>query len=248
MSVRALRLGGLVGAAGAAFAAVAAHAGPAVTSVPAVRNRWAPRLCGLGEPGHVALTFDDGPDATSTPQFLTALDRLGWTATFFLLGDSVRANPGIAAEVAAAGHEIALHGDVHRSHLARTPRAVAADIERSLALVEEVTGKRPFWFRPPYGILSGATLGVCGRLGLRPVLWTAWGRDWRAEADASSVAQDVASGRLPGGTVLLHDSDCTSAPGAWHSALDALPLLADLFSVHRLKVGPLAEHGLLQSA
>jgi peptidoglycan/xylan/chitin deacetylase (PgdA/CDA1 family) len=231
---------------GAAAALTAVHAGPAVTSLPAVRRRFAPALCGVGAAGHVALTFDDGPDAASTPLFLEALDRLGWTATFFLLGDSVRGHRSVAAEVAAAGHEIALHGDVHRSHLARTPRAVAADMERSLDLVAEATGQRPVWFRPPYGIFSGATLAAGRRLDLRPVLWTAWGRDWRAEATAATVTEDVAAGRLAGGTVLLHDSDCTSAPGSWRSALDALPLLADLFSVHRLRVGPLGEHGLPQ--
>ena len=61
---------------------------------------------------------------------------------------------------------------------------------------------------------------------------------------AATVTEDVAAGRLAGGTVLLHDSDCTSAPGSWRCALEALPLLADLFSVHRLHVGPLADHGL----
>jgi peptidoglycan/xylan/chitin deacetylase (PgdA/CDA1 family) len=234
----------IAGLLGTAAALTAAHAGPAVTSLPAVRRRFAPRLCGVGAPGHVALTFDDGPDATSTPLFLEALDRLGWQATFFLLGDSVRAHRSVAQEVAAAGHEIALHGDVHTSHLARTPRAVAADMARSLDLVAEVTGRRPVWFRPPYGIFSGATLAAGRRLGLRPVLWTAWGRDWRAEASAASVTADVTGGRLDGGTVLLHDSDCTSAPGSWRSALAALPGLAEQFAAAGLRVGPLADHGL----
>jgi len=47
----------------------------------------------------------------------------------------------------------------------------------------------------------------------------------------------------PGATVLLHDSDCTSAPGSWRSALGALPRLAELFAARGLAVGPLAEHG-----
>jgi len=235
---------GLVGTLGAAAVVTAAHAGPAVTSLPAVCRRFAPALCGVGAPGHVALTFDDGPDAASTPLFLEALDRLGWKATFFLLGDSVRAHRSVAVEVAAAGHEIALHGDVHRSHLERSPRAVAADMGRSLDLVAEVTGRLPVWFRPPYGIFSGATLAASRRLGLRPVLWTAWGRDWRAEATAASVTEDVAAGRLAGGTVLLHDSDCTSAPQSWRATLGALPRLLELCAARGLEVGPLRDHGI----
>jgi peptidoglycan/xylan/chitin deacetylase (PgdA/CDA1 family) len=80
--------------------------------------------------------------------------------------------------------------------------------------------------------------------GLQPVLWTAWGRDWRAEATADSVVADVLHGYVDGGTVLLHDSDCTSAPDCWRSALDALPRLADALAARSLRVGPLSEHGI----
>ena len=80
--------------------------------------------------------------------------------------------------------------------------------------------------------------------GLRPVLWTAWGRDWRAEATAESVVADVLGGYVDGGTVLLHDSDCTSAPDCWHAALAALPRLTDALHARSLRVGPLSEHGI----
>jgi hypothetical protein len=76
------------------------------------------------------------------------------------------------------------------------------------------------------------------------VLWTAWGRDWRAEADAESVIADLSPDLCPGATILLHDSDCTSAPGAWRSALGALPLLAEDLERRGLLVGTLADHAL----
>jgi hypothetical protein len=80
------------------------------------------------------------------------------------------------------------------------------------------------------------------------VLWTTWGRDWRAEATPASVVADVARHLGPGATVLLHDSDCTSAPGAWHSAIGALDGLGELFEAGGLTVGPLADHGLAPGA
>jgi peptidoglycan-N-acetylglucosamine deacetylase len=80
------------------------------------------------------------------------------------------------------------------------------------------------------------------------VLWTAWGRDWRAEATPGSVVADVARGVVPGGTVLLHDSDCTSADASWRITVAALPLLAELFADHDLEVGPLRDHGLAPTA
>jgi peptidoglycan/xylan/chitin deacetylase (PgdA/CDA1 family) len=237
------------GAAGAAAAetlalAGAAHAGPALTWLPAVRRRLAPGLHGLGPPGHVALTFDDGPDPTSTPAFLAALDRLGWRATFFMLGSMAAAAPGLAADVAAAGHEVALHGHRHRNHLALTPRQVATDLAQGLEAVTRATGQRPAWQRPPYGVVSGPGWMASRRLGLKVVLWSAWGRDWRARATPASVLADLSKGTAgPGGpTVLLHDSDCTSSPGAWRSALGALPLLAERWAALGWTVGPLGEH------
>ena len=227
----------------AAAVLAAGHAAPALSAVDPLRRRALPRLAGKGRPGHVALTFDDGPDPASTPAFLEALDRLGWRATFFMLGDMATRHPGVAADVAAAGHEIALHGLEHTSHLRRPPARVADDLRRGRDAVTAATGQAPVWFRPPYGLLSTGTCLAARRLGLRTVLWTAWGRDWTAEATPGSVAAEVARGLGPGGTVLLHDSDCTSAPGAWRSALGALPRLADLFAAHHLSVGPLADHG-----
>ncbi len=75
------------------------------------------------------------------------------------------------------------------------------------------------------------------------MLWTTWGRDWRGDATPKTVAAEVTRGLVPGATVLLHDSDCTSAPGAWRSALGALDDLAELFAARRLIVGPLCDHG-----
>lgn len=230
----------LAGAAGVA----AVHALPGLSNIDVLRRRTLPALSGVGSPDHVALTFDDGPDPDSTPAFLEALDRLGWRATFFMLGAMVDKAPSLAAEVAAAGHEIAVHGYSHRSELLRWPHVVSYDLELAVETIASATGCWPVWFRPPYGSLSGAGVVAARRLHLRTVLWTTWGRDWRAEATPATVIDDVARHLAPGATVLLHDSDCTSAPGAWRSALGALDGLHDLFGSHGLTVGPLATHGL----
>jgi peptidoglycan/xylan/chitin deacetylase (PgdA/CDA1 family) len=206
--------------------------------------RLTPALVGVGRPGHVALTFDDGPDPASTPQFLAALDRLGWHATFFVLGAMVRRAPGLTAEIAAAGHEVAVHGDTHGNMLRRTPRVAADDISRARDTIAGAAGVEPSWFRPPFGILSFSALRAARRAGLATVLWTTWGRDWRREATPETVVSDVTRRYVDGGTVLLHDSDCTSYPGSWRASLGALPRLADEFARRQLTVGPVGEHGL----
>src|SRR5439155_6426363 len=184
-----------------------------------------------------------GPDAASTPQFLDALDALGWRATFFMLGEMTRRDPGLARAVADAGHEVAVHGDVHGNMLRRSPRRAADDITRAFGSVAEATGIEPRWFRPPFGISSYASLRAARGLGMTTVLWTTWGRDWRREATPESVVADVTRRYVDGGTVLLHDSDCTSYPGSWHSALGALPRLADEFAALGLEVGTVGAHG-----
>src|SRR5207248_780541 len=87
-----------------------------------------PRLSGVGDPGHVALTFDDGPDPVSTPPILAALERLGWQATFFCLGSQVRRSPGLARQMVIRGHELAVHGYSHRSHLRLPITSAVSDV------------------------------------------------------------------------------------------------------------------------
>ena len=231
---------------GAAAAAGTAHAVPALFARDPLR-RLTPRLAGEGRPGGVALTFDDGPDPLGTPAILETLDQLGWRATFFLLGTQVRKHPDVARAVAAAGHEIAVHGDEHRNHLARAPREIRRDLDAAVAGIGEATGVRPRWFRPPYGVLSGGTLWAAAGLGLTPVLWTAWGLDWRA-GPADDVVAAITRSLRDGGTVLLHDSDCTSRPGSWRSTLAALPLLARELRARDLEVRTLGEHLLTERA
>ena len=96
----------------------------------------------------------------------------------------------------------------------------------------------------PRTIREAASLLAARRLGLATVLWTAWGRDWRPGATATSVVADIERDLHPGATVLLHDSDFTSAPGSWRATVDALPLLAERCAARGLKVGPLAAHGI----
>lgn len=222
----------------------AAQAAPLLTAVPGLRALW-PTLAGKGRRGGVALTFDDGPDLASTPMFLDLLAAADVRATFFLLGEMIERSPDLPRRMVDEGHELAVHSWDHRNHLRLLPGArTAAQLERTSELIERRTGVRPRFFRPPYGALTSAAALAAKTTGLQPVLWTAWGKDWTAKATPESVFRNVTSTLDSGGTVLLHDSDCTSAPGAWRSALGALPALLNWCSERDLEVGPLGVHEL----
>ena len=108
-----------------------------------LRNRAMPRLAGQGSPGHIALTFDDGPDHLSTPHFLRLLDTCQVHATFFLLGSMLSQSRGMAREMASAGHEIAIHGWSHRPLILRGPRATRDDLTRAHDLVADTWENHP---------------------------------------------------------------------------------------------------------
>jgi len=225
---------------GVAAALAAVHATPALTARGPLRH-LVPGLSGAGRPGGVALTFDDGPDPRGTPAVLDILAGLGWRATFFVLGSQVERHPGLARRIAAEGHELALHGYTHINHLIRSPADVRRDLERAHLVLVDATGVQPRWYRPPYGVLSAGTLATTRRLGLQPVLWTAWGQDWR-RTDGQRVAKTVLRDLADGGCVLLHDSDVTSTPGSWRATAGSLPLLAAALTARGWAVRRLGEH------
>ncbi len=230
----------VIGAAAAGVLA-AAHVLPAGTWLPPLRRRLAPSLCGPGAADHVALTFDDGPDDASTPRFLDALDALGVRATFFCVGEQARRHPQVVREAAARGHEIACHGWRHRNQLLH-PGPVGTEVRDARALLGELAGTPPRWYRPPYGVLTGQGLLAAGRAGLTPVLWSAWAKDWRAGLTGDDVLRVAGPGLRGGATILLHDADAYAQPGAWRATLAALPRLVGTCRERGLRVGTLGAH------
>ncbi len=178
---------------------------------------------GLPHDHGIALTFDDGPHPAGTSAVLDMLAAEGVSATFYLVGEQVVRWPALAARIAAEGHEIGLHGYRHTLLLRREPRALARDLDRAAAVIEDATGATPRSYRPPYGVFSMAALMLVRRRGWAPQLWSRWGRDWGRRERASDIARRATAGLRGGDVILLHDADHYSAAGSWRQTLAALP-------------------------
>jgi peptidoglycan/xylan/chitin deacetylase (PgdA/CDA1 family) len=229
-------------AATATGATAVVQAAPALTSIAPLRRLLMPRLSGRSNRHHIALSFDDGPDPASTPHFLDLLADHEVRATFFLLGAHAAREPGLVRDLADAGHELAVHGWTHECLALVPPRRLTAELTRTREVLEDTTGTAVRWYRPPYGVLTAAGVWAARRAGLQTVLWSAWGVDWSAGATPSTIVHRVSRAVRPGGTVLLHDTDRTSAPDSWRRTLVATATLLDRWRDDGIPVGPLHEH------
>jgi peptidoglycan/xylan/chitin deacetylase (PgdA/CDA1 family) len=150
----------------------------------------------------IALTFDDGPSA-STPAVLEILGSFGVKATFFQCGAHVRRLPDVALAVARAGHEIGNHTYTHSHLWLRSQRFIEIELEQTQIAVERVTGQHPRYFRAPYGVRWFGLRKAQHMLGLMGVMWTVIGLDWKLKAPA--ILDRVLSGAGNGGIICLHD-------------------------------------------
>ncbi len=104
-----------------------------------------------------------------------------------------------------------------------------------MAAIEDAIGASPVLHRPPFGIYSPAGLVAVRAAGLRPLLWSRWGKDWRRHTTPNRIASRVLAGVLPGDVILLHDADFYSARDSHRRTAAALtPILREL---DRRKVG-----------
>jgi len=155
-------------------------------------------------PKVVALTIDDGPSPTYTPQILRLLHSYGITATFSMVGRNVAAYPSLAREVSAAGHVIVNHTWSHANLPLLAPFAQADQMTRATAIIQQATGQKPAMFRAPYGAWSPNVLAECRQLGLTPLDWSVDPRDW-SRPGVSAIVANIMRNTRTGSIILEHD-------------------------------------------
>lgn len=163
----------------------------------------------------VALTFDDGPLATTTPLLLDILESRNVPVTFFMLGSMIRNNPEIVKRAAREGHEVASHTMYHQNLIYLSDDAAQADINEAKSVFEEVLGKFPSLTRPPYGNYDD---NVSRAVNTPMVLWSVDTRDWESR-NPDSIVSTALSQAFDGAIILMHD--------IYETSVAAVPRLID---------------------
>jgi peptidoglycan-N-acetylglucosamine deacetylase len=161
--------------------------------------------------GTIALTFDDGPDEVWTPRILTALERRGVHATFFVQARRALEQRELIEEIVAAGNEVGFHCLDHVRHSQLGWEEVVSDTEIGLGMLDRI-GVRPSAWRAPWGIETDVTRLLAAERGLRLWGWNVDTHDWRGDPARRMFGAFEAQGGLRGGDVILmHDG---LGPGA----------------------------------
>ena len=209
----ALAMGGAMAAAAALAAGGAAYASFYPTSQIFGRVLTAGR-----DPRQIALTYDDGPNPSATPQLLELLAKRGVKASFFLIGSFAAKEPALARSIASEGHVIGNHTMTHPSLAWQSASRIRQELSDANRALEDVLGLPVRFFRPPFGARRPYVMRVARELGLETVLWNVTGHDW-TQVGAEAVVARVQRGlvrnarRGVGSNVLLHDGGHTG-PGA----------------------------------
>ena len=156
-----------------------------------------------GETKLIALTFDDGPNTTTSNDILDLLEKYNAKASFFLIGTNI--NEKSAATVKRAydmGMEINNHSKTHSNMSKMSAEEMQAEIAFVDEKVEAITGEKTKFFRPPFLDVSAEMYDAIEL----PFICGIDCQDYKAEVTAQERADSILSNAKNGVIYLLHDA------------------------------------------
>jgi len=160
----------------------------------------------LKDSKHLLLTFDDGPHPKSTPKILDLLDEYHIKAIFFVIGKNAEKYPELIKEIGDRGHQIGNHSYSHAPTFdIFSVKKMVLDVEKANKLIESITGKKPEFFRPPFGITNPRINKLVKQSKMVSVGWTFRSYDTTKRSNAQIINQMKRN--IKGGEIILfHDS------------------------------------------
>lgn len=162
------------------------------------------------EAPRVALTFDDGPDASCTPRLLDGLKKRDIPATFFIQGKWIAGQEDLILRMHQEGHLIGNHTFDHVRLTAVSEQEALMQVVKTSNELYEITGEYPTYIRPPFGEWRDS---LNCHVEMIPVLWSLDSRDWVLQ-DTDQITRRVLGSVEDGDIILMHDIFDTSVDAA----------------------------------
>jgi len=153
-----------------------------------------------------ALTFDISWGTVMPKKVFAILQRDHVAVTFFVSGPWAKQNAPLVKAMAEAGDQIESHGWAHVNYTGLSNAAVEANIMRANQVIQDITGTRPTFVRPPNGDFSPRTIAAARSVGYTTVTWGTDSLDWM-NPGVDVIIRRVVTRIHPGDIVLLHASD-----------------------------------------
>ncbi len=163
------------------------------------------------------ITIDDGPTASCTGVLAEILEKFNAKATFFLIGQNIESEPSLVRELMHAGHTLGQHSYSHPNAWQLPSIQMVEEMIRATKSLEEVTGERVKWMRPPYGRFTPTMRQWCVENQQKLVMWDILPADYMPSVSEEDISQHVCRYARKGSVVLLHDN-----PKVFHKTPEAL--------------------------
>ncbi len=169
-----------------------------------IGNDWHIQDAAAAPSKKIALTFDDGPDPTFTPQVLQVLQSFGVKATFFEVGEMVSLYPDQTRAVVSAGDLVENHSFNHPDLITLSDAQIRDQLQQTSDAIFNITDTRPQYFRPPYGSVDSRVESIIESADMKTTLWTVDTNDWQM-GGVDGIVQAALNGASDGGIILMHD-------------------------------------------
>ena len=195
-------------------------------------NRSIPIYCVDTEEKKVSISFDAAWGNEQTQSLLDTLEKYNVKSTFFLVGDWVRNYPDDVKAIAAAGHDVGNHSNTHPYMTQLDAAGITSELESCNKDIEELTGKKPTLFRPPYGDYDNKVVDTVNGSDMYCVQWDVDSLDWK-NLSAEEMCSRVKNNLKCGSIVLLHN-------GAENTP-EALPMIIECIQEMGYEIVPISE-------
>lgn len=150
------------------------------------------------------LTFDDGPHPVYTAELLELLRVNEVKASFFVVADFAKDDPGLISRMKSEGHLVGLHSLRHKCLAFQNRAESARDMEEEVRIMEDM-GMMTCYYRPPWGIVNLSTMDELKARNMELVMWDVMVGDWKASATAEKIADKLRKKAGGGSIICLHD-------------------------------------------